>query len=272
MRKYLTIFNLFIGSLSLVALFLVFQIINLYLFGSSLNVNPLSLLNPYNPQILDLTPPIFSLTGTVYKVASNNIQVLVSNSSKSNSKPTIYTVAIANNTSIDISPLNITYLTRPNPQPITQVNPPATSSLTPGELVSIMTKEDLRIIKNRSVTALSITVPPIPNTVFGTIKSIDSQMLIISGVSGGVKIPVAGTLETQNQLHDYTVSLPADVEIANYDTSHSDPTTGGIKPTIYQLSELFPGMEVIVYTDVDTSKNNSFSALRIEPQTQARNP
>lgn len=250
--------------------------------------------NQISSDILLLTQPVTNFSGKVDKIEGNAILV---SQQFSQAQPVMaappvttpgqpppaiptplppktisYKFVINVTTQISRPPVFISYL-------LTTPTPPAVEKLTikdikPGQYVTLNTNSDLRTLAGTEVTAASIQLPQIPNSINGKISNISGSTLSVKAFAPNQNGPgMAGagvanaTIAPPKEL-TYTVSVTDSTEISRY--GQVEPPKDGSMPKgpvveKLSLSDLKVDMQLTVFTDVDVSAVQKFTARRIEP-------
>ncbi len=263
-----------------------------------------------SPDILFFTQPVTNLSGKVEKVSGNSVwvstQYTLSNFGAPAAVPQAgaagqviptpvvknitFKVNITSATSINRPPVNIPYLLKNQNAslPVQALISPAqvgkeiavniptqqpqitVKDIKSGQFISVTTSTDLRQAIAYDVSATSIQLPPIVNTLNGKITKLSNNSFTMSGIlpTNGSFGPVAGTVAPP-KTEEFVVNVTQDTEISRF--SPITQFKEGESPKAPQaeklsLSDLKEDMAVTVYTDVDITENKKFTALRIDPQ------
>ncbi len=225
---------------------------------------------PISPNILYFTSPVTSFYGKVERVKGNIITVSqkltieeptpVYNPNQPHPPiPTpirqilTYEIEITKDTIISRPPLMIDYLfITPTP-----IQPPrfSISDIQEGQTITVLTNSDLRILQGNKVVAASIQLPAISNAQKGTIATVEGNIITIQAYTPTSPNPIGNVAPLQE--HQYFITVTKNTEISRL----SKPSS----PEQLFLSDLKPGMQIIVYTDEDVTVTDHLTALRIEP-------
>jgi hypothetical protein len=222
-----------------------------------------------SPDILSITSPVFSVSGTVEKVNGGIISIVVNQntlppmtqpippvnppgavvtiSPTSVPKKLTYTVKISDKVMITRPPLMIPLLlATPKPPDMQKLS---IKDINIGENVSIQSSTDLRLLSGNTFEAVSVSMIALSNSINGKITSVESDKI-------KVKTSMLGEKE-------YTVTISNETEISRYLPMDKDNPMP--KPEKLSLSDLKKDMQVTVYTNVDVTKEQNVTALRIDP-------
>ena len=226
------------------------------------------------PDYLFLTHPVMTFTGKIDSVEENAIWVSqnftlfqnstmtpVGNLGQQNFPPsplptpikrTIrYKVLITDNSIISQPTTSINHLfASPSPPNQKKIS---IKDLAIRETVTIGTNSDLRLLSTNQFEAASIQLPPISNTVYGTITDIKDNQIF---VKGNMVMPLPDALE-KSQEKQYQVTITDTTEISRMNNWG--------KPEKLAFSDLKKDMQVNVYTAEDVVESQTLTALRIEP-------
>jgi hypothetical protein len=217
---------------------------------------------PLSPNILYLTSPVYSFSGTVEKIEGKAIYVSQKitennlpfapfppnpNPSPFPTPKTVtlsYRVLISEKTQISKPPIFINYLfITPTP---TAEKKLSINNIKIGQTVTVTTNQDLRTLTSDTFEATTVSLPPIINTLSGKVFEVKKDILIVK----------AFTPQSPNE-RDYQIKITKDTEISRIGTNG--------KPEKLSLEEIKKEMGVIVYTDEDVTQSQKLTALRLEP-------
>lgn len=239
--------------------------------------------------ILYLTQPVISFSGTVEKIDNNFVtisQTIYPTPSVIYNPPyppkftpppiptpikLSYRVGIDQNTAINRPPVNIPYL-------FITLTPAPASKLTIrdiiiGRSITVSTNTDLRLVTDNQFTATTVSLPALVTTITGKITNIQGNLLTLKAVvpSAGPMMALPAASPVPAKEVDYQVKVTNSTEISHmvYNTSIAPggPPTSP-KPEKLALSDLKIGASINVYTNEDVILTQNLTALRIEPQTQ----
>jgi len=184
-----------------------------------------------SPNILALSQPIYSISGSIEKIDNQAIYVTDQTSKLK------FKVNTSKNTSFVRSPVTIPYLFLTN----NNTNIPTRMSfedLKVKDAVYISSKQDLRTVVKNEFEALVISKNAGSSSVSGVITEIGSGIL---------RIKTTGKT--------YRVDVPSICEIS----------TATPLPTRFFFSDLKMGGKIVAYTEDDVNQTTDITALRIEP-------
>ena len=129
------------------------------------------------------------------------------------------------------------------------------NDLKPGDLLTINTNSDLRLIDDK-ITASSITVNLPPNSIIGTVISISGTTIEVKATT------VFNPLANSSSLLDktYTVNVTSDTELS---------TLRNNQQTRLIVNDLKAGNIVTIYSLADTTKTTTFDAASIVVQPES---
>lgn len=289
MKKYLPIFA--------VAGVLFFALVGFFIGQSGLikgnSLVNTSSKNKVSSDILLLTQPVNNFSGKVDKIEGNAIWVsqqftlpqpmlpppaVTTPGQPPPAIPTplppktvTYKVVINTTTQINRPPVFISYL-------LTTPTPPAPEKLSVkdiklGQYISLNTNTDLRTLVNNEIVASSIQLPPIANSINGKISNISGNTLSIKafppsqgGPGGPAMMPNASIAPPKEVT--YTVAVTDSTEISRYgqpEPAKEGAMPKGPVPEKLSVSDLKVDMQLTVWTNVDVTAVQKFTAQRIEP-------
>ncbi len=240
-----------------------------------------------SPNILFITQPVTTFSGTVDSVSGNVITVSrmmtlsQTNYPQPGSKPAVnpspqptpvtkkitFRVKITSNAIINLPPAMINYLfLTPTPAPAPKLT---ISAIKAGQTVTITSTTDLRTNTSGIITAAAILLNE-PTAVNGKITAVTGNVLTVKGTAFLlVPPPDPMAFPSISKEATYTVNVTGNTEISRYKPVTAVPTPGQVPPTLEKeklsLADLKPGLQVTVYTDQDITASQNLSALRIEP-------
>lgn len=235
-----------------------------------------------SPNILYLTNPVLSFSGKIESIKGNTItvsrdmvlnqapslQVNPNQTSKVQTKKITYQILINDKTLISQAPETLPYLFKQISQPAT----PATSSaninkltikdLKTGQYITANSTTDLRTINGNQFEATFINLSPNILSVYGRIKNINNNEIIVSGIANMTSIlPIIN--QQSNQEKEYIFTIDQNTEISKNVASNS-PTIPS-KAEKYSLSDLKKDLQVIIYAEGDVDSNQKMKALIVNP-------
>lgn len=216
----------------------------------------------YSPDILYFSPPIYNLSGKIDKISDNKIWVSQTYTYNSyNIPPEEKTTPVTKNVifELDITPLTkfsqlpavIPYLS-----PSEQNNNQKTitmSGLKIGDLITFTSSQDIRIAKNNRISVSNIQIPPITNTISGTVTSLSNDSISIKGFYSPFRM--MGALYKSPAAKNYTVNISSDTNILI-------ASTEGLKKTT--LSSIKQGDNITVYSNIDVINISTIPAVVIQ--------
>lgn len=237
--------------------------------------------------ILSLTPPVTSFSGTVEKISGNTITLTQTVTEQlpapiydPNNLPTAdnpasplpspathiltYQVLVTDQTVISQPPAIINYLFKSN-NPPTQLAPSSQPTLSiqdikEGQYLSINTLSDLRTLSGDQFEATSINLPMLRNSLTGTIISITDNTLVIKAYLPPSMSPTTTPENPESltpQQKEFTLTITSDTEISGMNSQG--------QPQRYSLSDLKQDQQISVYSAEDIVDSETLTALRIEP-------
>lgn len=225
-----------------------------------------------SPNILYLTSPVNSLSGKVEKIEGNVVLIssqyavpqtapiaitVMPNQPPVMPTPQIKTITykllVTDKTQISQPASNINYLFKTiTPGPISKFT---IKDIKVGQMITVNSNVDLRILKNNEFEAVEINFPPISNTLNGTIVSVANNVLILKAFA-----PATSAIsEVAPSEKEYAINIMQDTEISRM-TSEEPP-----KPEKLTISDLKVGTQTTVYTAEDIIYSQTLTAMRIEP-------
>lgn len=278
-----------IAAAIVLGLIVVYELRGSYLnFGSSSGGSTSS-------NILYLTNPVTSFSGTIDKVEGNSITVsqsmilqqiaivpIVQTAPNNPNQPPAATqitppptkkitfkVLVTDKTNISRPAAFVPYLLKQQSSVTSAGAAPALAQneklsvqdLKTGQTVSVISNVDLRTLNGSQFEAVSINASSIINSINGTVISVNGSELKIKSVvnTPGIVPGAASTVKPQEKT--YTVTVDQNTEIAR-NTFSTDPTKPS-KPEKLLVSDLKKDMQVTVYSDVDTTETTELKALLI---------
>lgn len=262
----------------LVLITIIIVVVVVKVLGVGSNGGILAPTSSVSPDILYLTQPIHTFSGTVESVNGNTIvlgamlppstQNLQPRAPGLSPMPTIvqkqitYTVTVSNSAhlsrlgqsptlAVPIFQSSQSAAVRQPPQ----IKPLTLSDVQVGMYITVGTDSDLRTLQGSSFTATSVLLPQEVKTIAGSIKGISGNILTVSAV------PVSyGSPFLQQQPKDYTITLTSATTIVE-----NTPQTPEKQSTQQQLtpSQLQQGMSISVTTDQDMTNTQSANAVSI---------
>jgi hypothetical protein len=226
--------------------------------------------------ILLLTYPVQSFSGTIDKVEGNTLRVsrkqIESSPVKLGEIPkkpkeiTIsYSIIISDKTKV-YRPFSIPvpYLFKTSDEVFSDATL-SIKDIKVGQKITANTVSDLRTLQSSQFEATVITIPPITSILSGTITQISGNIVTIKAIS-----PI---------IDEYQITVTPDTEISGYvstATAQQKFIPGTTRPAItakkYQLSDLKNGMQIMVYTADDPLFEKKPTALRIDPKMNGAVP
>ncbi len=236
-----------------------------------------------SPDVLYLTNPVFSFSGTVESISGNTITLsrtatLQTNQmmmpalnapgspadNKTITKKLTYKVTVDAKTTIN-RPSNIINAPIPLAQP-GSANQPAALPAAPasltikdiqvGEVVTVNSSTDLRTLQGNNITATTIMLAPKLMSLSGTISAIKGNILTISSYGTSM---MPGEMPTAKE---YSVTVADTTQITKR-TMSADPAKMAT-PEKISLHQLSVGQQVNVTTDSEITTKTKAKALKIE--------
>ena len=284
--------NKFLLLLAFIAVSFIFLLAGLSLGQKGINIagGKIDLSSPSN--LLFLTSPITSFSGKVDKISGNSVWISQSftlsqampgammppavEAGKAGPSPTALPTPITKVLTFKVNIDQNTQISRPQNYinylliTVTPAPPPklTVKDIKAGQMISINTNSDLRTLKSNEFTATSIQLPQVPNTINGKISAISGNTLKVKSSSQPAMMPGTNTSPEPPKEIEYTVTVTNDTEISRYSQvgpAKENTTFTPPEPEELALSDLKVDMQVTVYTDVDVTSAQKFTALRIEP-------
>lgn len=216
---------------------------------------------------LAFTSEVHVFSGTVTGIGDNTLTVAFSpltTSSKPGQKLSLE-VKTDKATQVTQEIMSVPYYFKDTTQ-----EPPAKaasfSHIRKGDSVRVNAKEDVRLIKNSSVTAQTITILPANFSINGTVEKVTGTTITVKGLKhAAITDPNAVNPET------FTISTAANTEIVILPVVAPDAKTPAPKPQKVALSALKPGMQVNIYAEGapgEIATNTAITALAIQAQQE----
>ena len=241
--------------------------------------------------ILYITQPVNSFSGTVDKIEGNTVSV--SNRYSLPQTGPITITVIPNQPPIMPTPKTITVVYKIVVSGKTQITQPQSpinylfktifpsqdpkltlQDIKVGSYITVNSQVDLRTLKGIIFEATTINIPQKTSTLNGTILRVDENMLTIkafppTAMSAFANPAAMGTPQNALKEKEYTIAITSDTEISRYTHSVVNIAVGEAppapKPEKLSPSDLIKDMQITVYTAEDILANTSLTALRIEP-------
>lgn len=240
--------------------------------------------------ILYITQPVTSFSGTVEKIEGNTVTItqrvveqsqIAAPLAAVNTSPfptpksitVTYRVLVTDKTQISQSAAFINYLFKTvTPSSVVKL---AIKDVKVGQYVTVNSQTDLRTLAGNTFEATAINLPPIANTINGKIISLEGDILTIKGFPSmmAMVVPVNSAPVAPKE-KEYRINITSDTEISR--TSYFMPgkpeeTPQPPKNEKLSASDLKTDMQVTVYTAEDVNETSELTALRIEPMQTAPN-
>lgn len=214
--------------------------------------------------ILYLTQPVTRLYGKIDKVEGDTVSLtqrfsLPLPDGTSAKRDITFKIVVTPSTKIVRLATYIPYLFQnlpPKPDEVLSLK-----ALTPDMVASIVTKEDVRLVRAGKLEATAMEISQVSNTLEGSVLTIQGNTLTLKAGRPILPAAIAGPERAAGE-ETYTVLVNAQTEISRKNTSFSPPV-----PEKLDLAALKPGVLLTVYTKEDTAFNTRVSALRIEPKS-----
>ncbi len=217
-------------------------------------------------EFFQVSQPVYKLTGEITAVSASTITVLMNNHSLTPTpgKQIKLTFTLDKNTSITTSALSVPFHVRTDVPRLPQLT---IRNLEKGQLVEVVSKDDLRTAKSWDLSTSQITILNVTNMLHGIITSREKNTLSIRGTP--VLNPSAISYLSQVNEENYTVLLESDTEIS-YKPPVPPPTDPSLpppesKPIIYTAQDLVPNTEVTVYISGNVTSQKPLQAHMIIP-------
>lgn len=218
-----------------------------------------------SPNILYLTQPVNTFSGTVEKIEGNKITV---------SKKQTFPLPTPKTTTVTyyVTVTDKTQMYRfQSPSPIITATAPKlmAKDIKVGQIITVRTINDLRTMTGNTFEATVVNLPPIANALNGKIVSLNGNILTIKGLAFAPGAPPLINLgvaaPTAPQEKEYRIIVTPATEISQ--TSFVPPKPGEMPqpPKNEKLapSDLKKDLRVTVYTDKDVNENSQPTALKI---------
>lgn len=212
-----------------------------------------------SPNILAITQPVYSITGTVDSVEANTVTLTVrtvpltpggqNKNTQQNQNPVVYRVVVGDSTVI----------TKPFAPviPLEGGGAPQTFKTTdikPGMLVTVASQNDLRLVSGSTFTAQTVTLPPDVKSVSGVITAISGASITVKGMPLD---PAVGLFTTPSPPKEFVIETTDKTKILQ--TGTSVPS----KQTEMNFSDLKTGIPVTVTVDTDITSSGTHQATVI---------
>lgn len=236
-----------------------------------------------SPDILYLTNPVTTFSGTIDAVHGNTITVsqemtltqsltAPANPSQAPAKPQTkkitYSVLVNDKTIINQSPETIPYLFKQVPVGTASAVPAMTGNLQindlkTGQFITINSTTDLRTLLGNQFTATLINVSSKTFFINGKITNINAQEITVLGTTSSINMANNANLLQPTKEKEYTIVANQDTEISSINSSAD--LTKISQPIKYSFSDLKANQQVMVYTNDDPGTTNKATALLIRP-------
>lgn len=230
--------------------------------------------------ILYLTQPVTSFSGTIDKIEGNSITVSQNMTSQqaapiqitpSLSKKITYKIQLTDKTNISRPSAFIPYLLKQITSPIGPMGQSEklnVKDLKIGQVVSANSNIDLRTLKGSQFEATSINVSAKTISISGKIADVKSNQIIVKAVPNlnfpqpelrPINIELLNQRQPKEQ--NYTVAVNQNTEISK--TLFTTDPTKPRKTERLSISDLKKNMQVTVYSDQDVTEVSQIKALLI---------
>lgn len=199
----------------------------------------------------EVPPRQTTIYGRVGKIEKDFFQLLQDDALTQ--KHTVYKVKVTSETTFLKKQIVIPYLLTPTP---TESQLKAVYlELEEGMPVEIVTSSNLGN-KNKEIVAQTIVLPRIPYVLQGTVKSIQSNKLIVDAAPVLETLLISDSIPSLPKHKIYTINISENTEISAQEES-------GQKK--YKLQDLYQGQMVVIYAESDVTKSLEVTAARVEP-------
>lgn len=233
--------------------------------------------SPVNKNILALTQPVTTFSGTVKQISGNYVtldRMVTQPANENNTSVRItptpavmhidYRVQITGTTHFNQTTDPIDYESKTGlPQsPLT----PSVQNIRVNDWVTVTTKTDLRTLTGDTFVADNVTLPPIEKYLTGTVSGKEPNTLIIHGTAG----TMVAAEQTQSALNiseqDFTVTMSSATKTVKhiYSADIKQPVVTAAVP----WDGIPTGTHVTVYTDKPITGDSDITAVYVEYSEQ----
>lgn len=206
-----------------------------------------------SPNILSLTQPVTSLTGKVTAVTNNTVTVtLVSdNASAKNSKQPsnaiTYRVTVTDKTKFNRQVLPLDYDEKTKKR---SGSNPSLQDVLKDDIVTILSKNDLRLVTDNSFEADSIILPSVQKMLAGTIEQVSpTEITVLTTGPAPAANNAADYSLSANTVHSYVIRISPRARLVKNSYS-AGPQPGNAAQDV-PFTSLQPAMTITVYLDKD---------------------